>query len=460
MIDTYYRQKVIIILIIILLSSFSAILIAQENNHFANKSAENPNQSILVNDNSFNFPPLNTKQLTLHSSELKTLNDQLFFQKNIGQIENNDVQYYFKSKNYEVDFSNKEIVFYKIVSNSTPSLVPSKSQIIKFSLSFQNSNDIIPIGINKLERYNNYFINNKKFTNIQLFRGIVYKNVYDGIDLNYYFYNQNLKYEFVVHPGAKPSQIKIKPSNNLVLSNFGHALLLKDKTSNFKLIYDENLYVYQNLNKAKQNITAHFNVNNNDGSFQYELGTYDTSHDLIIDPILLVNTSIYLGGSSEDIAYDLVLDSQKNIYITGSTQSIDFPVLNALYNTNNSLNNIFIMKLNPSASKILWSTYFGGNGEEQPDRIGLDGNNNVVITGYTNSTDFPKINSINDAINGSFDAFVVSLSNDGSKIILSSIFGGNGFDEAYGLFISKNSLDYYITGDYNFFQFYNYQKCF
>ncbi len=96
----------------------------------------------------------------------------------------------------------------------------------------------------------------------------------------------------------------------------------------------------------------------------------------------------YFGGSGVDEANGIVLDTSSNIYIVGDAASSSGIAIAGGYQTNNAggVFDAFIAKFNSSNSTQLWGTYFGGSGKEQGFAITLDVNNNVYITGLTNSS--------------------------------------------------------------------------
>ena len=104
--------------------------------------------------------------------------------------------------------------------------------------------------------------------------------------------------------------------------------------------------------------------------------------------------STYLGGSGDNRAFGITLDSTGDAYIIGWTTSTNFPVSANAYQTSNnaSVNTVFVSELNPAASgaaSLVYSTYLGGNNDDVGFGIALDSSNNIVVTGYTYSLDFP-----------------------------------------------------------------------
>ncbi|MHA2250915.1 MAG: SBBP repeat-containing protein [Candidatus Kariarchaeaceae archaeon] len=140
--------------------------------------------------------------------------------------------------------------------------------------------------------------------------------------------------------------------------------------------------------------------------------------------------SSYLGGSNQDQAKALVIDEDKNIYITGSTNSEDYPTVSAYDTSYNGGTDVFVTKISSNYSKIEFSTYIGGtdrNGDGATS-IALDSENNILLTGWTLSDDYPVSNAFQSIYKGGVDAFVSKLSASGLHLLYSTYIGGNGMD--------------------------------
>jgi uncharacterized repeat protein (TIGR01451 family) len=123
--------------------------------------------------------------------------------------------------------------------------------------------------------------------------------------------------------------------------------------------------------------------------------------------------STYLGGTAFDQIYAIAVDSAGNTYVTGSTTSLDFPVVNAVQSTKNGdpsigHSDVFVTKLNPQGSAIVYSTYLGGDVSDQGNSIAVDATGNAYVTGTAFSGDFPTTPSpIRSA--GPSDSFVTKI---------------------------------------------------
>lgn len=158
--------------------------------------------------------------------------------------------------------------------------------------------------------------------------------------------------------------------------------------------------------------------------------------------------STYLGGSSDDNASDIAVDLSGNAYVTGTTASVDFPTAGAIQRTLRGVEDAFVTKINSNGSALVYSTYLGGSGSEEYERIAVDSDGNAYITGNTSSTDFPLVNAMQADLKGGLDAFVTKVNPDGSAILYSTYLGGNNLensDQAGAIEVDSGG-NAYVTG--------------
>ncbi len=159
--------------------------------------------------------------------------------------------------------------------------------------------------------------------------------------------------------------------------------------------------------------------------------------------------STFLGGSVQfdgEDAYGIAADSTGNAYATGVTSSQDFPTFNAFFPTyQGGESDAFITKLNPDGSAFVFSTYFGGghtiggSGADTGFAITLDSENNIYVTGDTDSDDFPVVNPIQPTLVGFYDVFVSKMNAAGTALIYSTYVGGHGPGNERGQGIAVNA---------------------
>ena len=145
--------------------------------------------------------------------------------------------------------------------------------------------------------------------------------------------------------------------------------------------------------------------------------TYDRSYDQCV-------FSTYLGGNLRDETRYLTSDSAQNIYVTGIFESVGFATEDVFQRTQGGDLDAFVAKFSP-LGELLFFTYIGGSRDDQADGIELDSEGNIIIFGQTESSDFPTSNAIYENKKGGFDLFITKLSPDGSSVLFSTYFGGS-----------------------------------
>jgi gliding motility-associated-like protein len=274
---------------------------------------------------------------------------------------------------------------------------------------------------------------------------ITIREVYPGID--WVFYNSQtggMKYDFVVHPGANPSQINLlyEGQNPLTLLDDG-SISIQTPLGSLK---EEKPFTYEQEGdieiKSSYRLTT---ISNNKTLLKFNLTSYDSSKRLIIDPQLYWYT--FYGGNNVDDCFSTDTDEDGNIFVTGGTTSDNFPLLDpggtAYFSDDYSTLpfavdiNVFLLKFSASGN-LLWATYYGGFGEESAYSIETDINGDVFVTGWTKSQDFPIQSTGAGSYNqptfggGFMDAFILKFQNNGSRL-WASYYGGSGQDQGYGL---------------------------
>jgi hypothetical protein len=143
--------------------------------------------------------------------------------------------------------------------------------------------------------------------------------------------------------------------------------------------------------------------------------------------------STYLGGSGVDDAMGIAVDAAGDAYVAGSTTSSNFPTVDAAQTAlgGSSATNIFVSKVNPGATALLFSTFYGGTLDDIATGISLDSFADAYVTGRTTSSNYPVSNSFQSALSGTSDAFVTEFSNTGF-VVYSSFLGGTGAEDGVG----------------------------
>jgi hypothetical protein len=278
-------------------------------------------------------------------------------------------------------------------------------------------------------------------TGIRTFGRIKFLEVYPRIDLVYYGRHRQLEYDFVVKPGANPKAIalNIEGADALEIATNG-ALVLHVGSQQVR--FDKPI-LYQQLNGARKEIEGAYRLEAGN-RVAFAVAAYDPRSCLVIDPVLSYST--YLGGALGNEGMDLTLDPDGNAYVTGTTSSTNFPVVNAVASSLSGSVDIFVAKLNPAGSALLYSTYLGGTGNDLSRRIKVDAVGNAYVVGSTDSTNFPVTSgAFGTAPQGLYDAFVAKLNPEGSALVYSTLLGGSGNDSGQGIALDADR-NVYVTG--------------
>ncbi len=158
--------------------------------------------------------------------------------------------------------------------------------------------------------------------------------------------------------------------------------------------------------------------------------------------------STFLGGSDHEEGYGLALDSARNAYVTGFTLSYDFPTTPGAYKRQMQTGwEVFVTKLNPTGSGLVYSTYLGSNSaSDRAWDLALDSSGNAYVTGDTNGSNFPVSNAPQPSNGGGQDAFVTELNAAGSALVYSTYLGGNTWDQGYGIAVDTTGAAVVVGG--------------
>ena len=276
-------------------------------------------------------------------------------------------------------------------------------------------------------------------TEIPTFERVRYSSLYPGVALDWYGNQRRLEYDFRLSPHADPGQIAVRmagadrlrlaANGDLVIGAFGEQI-----RQHAPIAYQPAAH-----GAPRPPVDVAYDVKGNTVGF--ELGAYDKSRPLVIDPLMLTYAT-YLGGGLVDEGRAITVDPAGAAYIAGSTSSTNFDLVGGIEGNEADVD-AFVTKLNPAGSAIVYSTYLGGNGNDQAHGIAVDSAGAAHITGHTSSIDLNVRNEFESDSN-TIDAFVSKLTPAGSALAYSTYLGGDSIDEA--LEIAIRSGDIYVTG--------------
>jgi beta-propeller repeat-containing protein len=282
-------------------------------------------------------------------------------------------------------------------------------------------------------------------TDIPTFGRIRYAGVYPGIDLDYHGTSGTLEYDFRLAPGADPGRISVDfHGASLRLTRSGTLVAGRGPDR----LRQAPPVAFQPAASGRDPVPARFVLHGDRVGFQ--LGAYDPSRPLVIDPLLLSYATL-LGGSDADRVNDIAVDSTGAAYLAGYTISDSFPTSSGAYDTTRAGVDVIVTKLNPTGSALVYSTLLGGSGTDFADTVAVDATGHAFVAGQTvpdtspGATPFPTAggaytNTSNDP--GYGNAFVTELNPSGNALVYSSVFGGSDQEEVRAIALDSAGAAY------------------
>lgn len=366
-------------------------------------------------------------------------------------------------------------------------------------------------GAEKLPSHSNYFLGPESHTQIPHFARVRVDDLYPGVSLVYYTQNNQLEFDLLLAPHANPAPIRLRfegatpklaPNGDLILNAIrlhapisyqthnGRRTPIKSRfhlhpnhTVTFHLgPYDHTqpltldpVLAYSTFLESNNSIGAGIAVDSSGNTYitgntangfltvnalQPNFATgraafvakFNPAGTNLIYATYLAGSTTAAGNAPTTVALRIAVDRAGAAYIVGSTDTINFPVTpGTAQPLNKGADDLFVAKLNPTGTALVYATYLGGSGNESAQAgipgIAVDPAGNAYISGGTNSRNFPVTQgALQPAYaGGGADAFVTKLDPLGSTIVYSTYLGSPGTDAANALAIDASG-NAYITG--------------
>ena len=282
---------------------------------------------------------------------------------------------------------------------------------------------------------------------VKTFSRLVYSDLWPGIDLIFTGAANQLKYLFVVKPGADPSAIKLRyrGADSVAINRAGQ-LEVRTPLGDLK---DDRPTAYQDGISASADVEVAYSLlpraDNESYHYGFKLAAYDRSVPLIIDPAVFVYAG-FIGGSGDDRGNAIAVDSDGNAYITGETNSLEatFPEVVGPDRTFNGTVDAFVAKVNAAGTALIYAGFLGGTGNDRGKAIAVDSAGNAYITGDTTSTQssFPVTVGPDLTQNGGTDAFVAKVNASGTALSYAGFIGGSGSDQGNAIAVDSSNRAY------------------
>ncbi|NUM32881.1 MAG: hypothetical protein HUU47_11240, partial [Bacteroidetes bacterium] len=353
------------------------------------------------------------------------------FIKNVGQWDNNVIYRVYRDE-FVVNFLKNKVSFSIINKHNFISSSNINNEILVWEINFQNMNSCIPESKEKINSTMRFFGNGSpKGKLIELSNQIIYKNIYNNIDLIFYIdKNLGLKWDFVLNPGAEIHDIKLnyKGIESLKI-NEKNELIIKTSWNTYKEKIPISFLMVSNKINDLIDVNYKIDIENN---LTFKLSkTYDNTKTLIIDPVLL-EWSTYFYGTTRftinnfnhltQIIGGTDIDSKGFIYVCGTTNQ-DFPLIPGLHNSKpsnlpQSNTDVYYCKLTPDCDSFVFFNFIGGSNKDIANSLNINSKNECVITGV-GAYGYPFTKGTIDTTYGDF---ITVFNKFGDSLIFSTFF--------------------------------------
>src|SRR5262245_35317622 len=384
----------------------------------------------------------------------------LYFVENRGQTDNR-VAFYIQGSDKTIYFTDEGLTI-RLMGNGECGAGSGESGMgWALKLDFVGANrGVRPRGNNQTDAVFSYFRGSREQwqSGLKTYSSIAYHDLWPGIDLIYDGTNNRLKYAFVVKPGADPNQIKLayRGASSVSINHEGDGaggLEVRTPVGNF---IDKPPASYQEVDGRQVEVATPYRIDPRSSIldprssilYGFEVGAYDRSRELVIDPAMLVYAG-YIGGSGGDFGIGIAVDSAGAAYVTGLVDSAQtsFPVTVGPDLTYAGFNDAFVAKIKPDGTGLVYCGYIGGAGTEQGYGVAVDSEGSAYVAGMTSSdqSSFPVTMGPDLTQNGFGDAFVAKIRPDGTGLVYCGYIGGNDGDTATSIALDSAGAAY-VTG--------------
>lgn len=409
--------------------------------------------------------------ILIHSSNCQDFGSKLplYFIQNGGQTDE-QVSYYIKGRDKIIYFTPQGITFALTAGVSSQGHETSRLIHTAFSSADRNNGDkaqrsivkidfvgakhVKPMGQQQTEALFSYFRGkpDQWKTGLKTYSSIIYNDLWPGIDLIFSGTVDQLKYTFVLDPRTDPKKIQLAYDGANVSINQVAAMEVSTPAGGF---LDGQPFAYQTISGKNVEVRSKYKLeaDKESGRFTagFELGAYDKTLPLWIDPTILIYSG-YIGGSGQDEGSAIAVDQSGSAYIVGFTDSSEtsFPVTSGPDTSyNGGERDAFVAKVNSDGTALSYAGYIGGNGNDEALGVAVDSSKNVYIAGITTSSEatFPVVAGPDLSFNGGvYDSFVTKIDATGTSLLYAGYIGGAGEDFAESIAINSAG-DAYIGGD-------------
>jgi hypothetical protein len=273
------------------------------------------------------------------------------------------------------------------------------------------------------------YLRGTKRTSVAMFGEVRYAGLWPGVEAIFREENGGVKSEYRVSPGADIGRIRLRFQDPVEIAPDG-GLIARGRLGEYR---EDKPVLFEERSGARIPVTGRF-VQLAPHVMGFE-ADWKGNGSLVIDPS--VQFSGYFGGTAQDNITAVAVNSAYSVIVAGYSNSVDLPATAGARQRNGGGVDAFVAAFSPGSGDLLYCTYLGGYGDDRAFGIAVDADNNVYVTGWTSSRNFPLLKPLQSRLNGARDAFVTKLNAAGDALLYSTYLGGSGVDFANAIAVDS-----------------------
>lgn len=288
-------------------------------------------------------------------------------------------------------------------------------------------------GLGELPTLHHFLNRDKPVTHVPAFEKAVLRGVAAGVDVEVRADGALFAYDLLVAAGADLSGVELTVEGATGASLAADGSMVLDTPLGPLVQRMGDCWQVEAGSQTREMLSGRFVlVDGEDGIVRFGLDVpgWDRSRALVVDPTLMFAT--YLGGAASEQLFDMAVDPDGAIYLLSHWNDGMITTPGAFQTVwGGSVSpDAWVAKLTPGGGSLAWATYLGGSGTDTAAKLAVDPLGRTLVVGRTWSPNFPLTPGayMSSLVNDKSDAFVTRLASDGSHLLASTLFGGDGQD--------------------------------
>jgi len=289
-------------------------------------------------------------------------------------------------------------------------------------------------------------------TRVPAFGKVVYRGLYEGVDVIFRQAEDRLEYDLLLAPGADLTRVVVRVTGHEGIEIAGDGTLVI-RTALGPIHQKPPVTWVELVSGGTRPVECRYR-RIDDQRYGFVVPGRDPARPLVIDPG--VDWSAFLGGGGADSATAIGMHFAPSPWapldtpvIVGATSATDFPTTQGAFSRayNGGTSDAFVVKTDYFGSKLVYATYLGGKGNDVATGVVVDANGVATVVGFTDSSDFPTTKgAYSNTLAGARDVFVTRLGSSGSVLGYSTYLGGKASDSPHAVGALSNG-DVFVAGE-------------